>query len=479
MGDAVLRHVSSADADGGGLVMYDIIIIGARCAGSPTAMLLARKGYRALLVDRASFPSDTISTHFIQRPGIAHLKSWGLLDKLKATGCPPVRKLIKSWGLRDKLAVGTPSLRTPSASSEDADGVSLTFCPTPSDDLAEGYVPRRKIIDRILADMAVEAGAELRTGFSVRDIVRDGDRVIGIRGRQRNGVTVTEHARLVIGADGMRSMLARAVQAPVYRAKPTLTCFYYSYWSGVRLEGAETYRIGRRAITAMPTHDGLACITAICPREWLAEFRADIEGNYLKTIGLNPDLAERVSQGRREERIVGAADLPNFFRKPYGPGWALVGDAGCHKDPFLGLGISDAFRDAELLAAAIDDGFSERRPLDEALAEYERQRNEAVTESYEAACKAAALPSVTPRTIEFMAALKENPVEVDRFFRIGKEVPSSEFYSAENLRRILGADRFIRVFTKRKTDQPKLLSQRQEAAPAWPNTGEVCRAQAQ
>lgn len=457
--------------------MYDIIIIGARCAGAPTAMLLARKGYRVLLVDRASFPSDTISTHFIQRPGIAHLKSWGLLDKLKATGCPPVRRLIKSWGLRDQLAAGSPLLRKPSAPGKDADGVSLTFCPTPSDDLAEGYVPRRKIIDQILADAAAEAGAELRTGFSVREILRDGDRVIGIRGRQRNGAIVTEHARLVIGADGMRSMLARAVQAPVYQAKPTLTCYYYSYWSGVRLEGAETYRLGRRAITAMPTHDGLACIATICPREWLAEFRSDIEGNYLKTIGLDPDLAERVSQGRREERIIGAADLPNFFRKPYGPGWALVGDAGCHKDPFLGLGISDAFRDAELLAAAIDDGFSELQPLEEALAEHERQRNEAVTVSYEVTCKAAALPPVTPRTIEFMAALKENPVEVDRFFRIGEDLPSSEFYSAENLRRILGPERFTRLFTKRKTVQPTSLSQRQGTAPARPNSAEVCRAQ--
>jgi flavin-dependent dehydrogenase len=458
--------------------MYDIIIIGARCAGAPAAMLLARKGCRVLLVDRDTFPSDAISTHFIQRPGIAHLKSWGLLDKLKATGCPPVRKLVKSWGLRDELTAGPASPLKPSGRGEDAGVVSLTFCPTPSDDLAEGYVPRRKIIDQILACAAVEAGAELRTGFSVREILCDGDRVVGIRGRQRNAAIVTEHARLVIGADGMRSMLARAVQAPVYHAKPTLTCYYYSYWSGVRLEGAETYRLGRRAITAMPTHDGLACIATICPREWLAEFRSDIEGNYLKTIGLAPGLAERVSQGRREERIVGAADLPNFFRKPYGPGWALVGDAGCHKDPFLGLGISDAFRDSELLAAAIDDGFSERRPLDEALAEYERRRNQAVTESYELACKAAALPPVTPRTIEFMAALKENPVEVDRFFRIGEEVPSSEFYSAENLRRILGPERFNRLFSKRKTVQPGLPSQPQGLPPAWQTSVEVCRSQA-
>jgi flavin-dependent dehydrogenase len=316
--------------------------------------------------------------------------------------------------------------------------------------LAGGYVPRRKIIDQILVEAALEAGAELRTGFSVQEILRVGDRVTGIRGRHRSGATVTEHAQLVIGADGMRSILARAVQPPVYQAKPSLTCNYYTYWSGVRLEGTEIYRLGRRAITAMPTHDGLACIATICPSEWLAEFRADVEGNYLKTLALAPPLAERVRQGRREERFLGATDLPNFFRKPYGPGWALVGDAGCHKDPFSGLGISDAFRDAELLATAIDDGLAERRPLEEALAEYERQRNEALRESYELTCKAAALPPVTPHTIEFMAALKESPAEVDRFFRLGEEVSFAEFYSAANLHRILGPERFNRLFAKRK-----------------------------
>ena len=444
--------------------MYDIIIIGARCAGSPTAMLLARHGYRVLVVDRATFPSDTISTHFIQRPGILQLKSWGLLDKLKATGCPPIRQLIKSWGLFDE---GTAD-----------GGVSLSFCPTPTDDVAEGYVPRRKIIDQILVDAAVEAGAELRDGFSVQEILRDGDKVTGIRGRHRGGAIVTEHARLVIGADGMRSILARAVRPPVYNVKPALASYYYTYWSGVRLEGAETYRLGRRAITAMPTHDGLACIATCCPREWLDEFRADIEGNYMKVIGGAPGLAERVRQGRREERFFGAADLPNFFRRPYGAGWALVGDAGCHKDPCLGLGISDAFRDAELLAAAIDDGFSGRRPLDEALAGYEQQRNEAVMATYELTCQAAALKPVTSRTIEFLAALKESPADVDRFFRIGEEVPFSEFYSTENLRRILGPERFLRIFTKRKQARTAPLPPREGPASARANPPEACFAQA-
>src|SRR6266566_2046469 len=215
--------------------MYDAIIIGARCAGSPLARLLARRGYRILLVDRATFPSDTLSTHFVHRSGAANLKSWGLLDKLRATGCPPIQKLIVDYG----------------------SGVRLAGRPSPADDLAEGYCPRRKVLDQIVVDAAVEAGVELRQGFSVQEITRDGDRVTGLRGRSKGGATVTEQARLVIGADGMHSLLAGAVQAPTYHERPALTCCYYSYWSGVSLEGAESYRLSRRAILAWPTHESL------------------------------------------------------------------------------------------------------------------------------------------------------------------------------------------------------------------------------
>lgn len=113
------------------------------------------------------------------------------------------------------------------------------------------------------------------------------------------------------------------------------------------------------------------------------EYRADIERNYLKTLELAPALAERVRGGKREEPFIGTSNTANFFRKPFGRGWALVGDAGYHKDPILGQGITDAFRDAELLAEAIDVGFSERQPLSKALAAYEQRRNTAVMAMYE------------------------------------------------------------------------------------------------
>jgi flavin-dependent dehydrogenase len=341
--------------------MYDVIIVGARCAGSSTAMLLARKGYRVLLVDKATFPSDTLSTHFIHLPGVARLKHWGLLDKIVASNCPPVAKWTFDMG-----------------------PFALTGAPPPADGVAEVFCPRRSVLDTILADAAVAAGAELREGFSVQQIVMDGDRVTGIRGHAQGGATVTEHAPIVVGADGMRSLVARTVQAPEYNTRPPLTCAYYTYWSGVPIEGVEDYPRDYRAAIAFPTNDDLVCTFIAWPNREFHAFRADIEGNFLRTLAdAAPGLAERVRGGKREERFFGTADLPNFFRRPYGPGWALVGDAGYHRDPLTAQGISDALRGAELLAEAIDDGLAARQPLDAALAEYERRRNEAAMPIYE------------------------------------------------------------------------------------------------
>ena len=197
--------------------MYDAIVIGARCAGAPTAMLLARKGYDVLLVDRATFPSDLPHGHFIHRHGPRRLNRWGLLDRVVATNCPPITSMTSDFG--DFPLVGTGLM---------VDGVAL------------GYGPRRSALDNVLVAAAVEAGAELRAGFVVEDFVTDGDRITGIRGRDgRGGSSVTERATVTIGADGRNSRLARFVQAPVSEATPALTCWYFSYWSGVPDNGLE------------------------------------------------------------------------------------------------------------------------------------------------------------------------------------------------------------------------------------------------
>jgi flavin-dependent dehydrogenase len=398
--------------------MYDAIVVGARCAGSPTAMLLAREGYRVLLVDRARFPSDIMSTHYIHQSGVAMLKRWGLLERLAATGCPPIERFRLDLG--DFTLVGSPP---------------------PAGDVAVAYCPRRTILDKLLVDAAVEAGVELRESFTVQELVWDGDRVTGVRGHSTGGAAIAEQARVVVGADGLHSLVARAVKAPKYDEKPSLSCAYYTYWSGVPLDDFEIYMRPYKTPWGFPTHDGLAMIGAGRTRREFQSYRVDIEGNYLKTLELAPGLAERVRAGKREERFVGTGDVPNFFRKPYGPGWALVGDAGYHKDPSTAQGITDAFRDAEWLTEALDASFSGRQPREEALAAYERRRNEAVLPMYEFTSQFAMQEPPPPEMQQLFAALRGNQTETDRFFgALAGTVPIPEFFAPEHIMQIVGGE---------------------------------------
>ena len=382
--------------------MYDAIIIGARCAGSPTAMLLARKGYRVLVVDKATFPSDlAMSTHFIHQPGVARLKRWGLLDKIRNSNCPAIAHYTFDVG-----------------------AFALTGCPPPAEDVTEAYPPRRIVLDKILVDAAVEAGAEVREGFVVQALTSDSEGVTGIQGRTPNGTTVTEQAQIVIGADGMNSLVARVVQAPQYQSRPPLQGTYFTYWSGVPMEGIEIYPRDYRCIYGWPTNDNLTLIGANWAIRDFSGVHADIEGNYFKVLeAAAPGLAEQVHSGKREGRWVGGA-IENFFRKPYGPGWALVGDAGYKKDPGTAAGITDAFRDTELLVQALDEGFSGDRPLDEALAHYEQQRNEVALPIYEFICQTVTFEPPTADQLQLFAALRDNQPDTNRFFGLMAQTTS-------------------------------------------------------
>jgi len=394
---------------------YDVIIVGARCAGSPTAMLLARKGYQVLLLDRASFPSDTLSTHYIHQPGVARLGTWGLLDEVVASNCPPLNSYTFDVG-----------------------PFALKGAPPAADGFAAGYAPRRKVLDSILVKAAVSAGAELRERFTVDDILREDGRVTGIRGHAAGGESVTEEARMVIGADGMRSLVARRVQAPAYNVKPTITCAYYTYWSDVPVEGVELYVRPERMIIASTTNDGQALTIVYWPHADFQRVRSDIERNFLTALELAPGLAERVRNGRRSERFMGSADLPNFFRKPYGPGWALVGDAGYHKDPITAQGITDAFHEAEWVAAAIDAGLTGQKPLEDALARYEQHRNNAVLPMYDLTSQLAALELPPPEMQQLFSSLRIDRTATNHFFgAIAGTVPIPEFFAPENLGRII------------------------------------------
>ena len=396
--------------------MYDIIVVGARCAGSAVALLLARRGYKVLLLDRSTFPSDLpFSTHYIHQSGIARLKRWGVLDKVVRSGCPPITTFYFDFG-----------------------AFVLTGSPPPADDAHEAYAPRRKVLDAILVDAATVAGVDLRTEFSVDELLFEGETVCGIRGRQKGGSSVVEKARLVIGADGMHSTVAKAVHATEYNVKPPLEGPYFSYWSGVQMKGFEFHPGPCRGAFGWMTNDGLALIGVGFAAKDHPAVRADIEGNYLRAIAEDaPGLAERMHSGRREERFVGGL-VPNYFRKPYGPGWALVGDAGYLKDPCTAEGITDAFHSAELLADAIDSGLSGHQPLNQALAIYEQERNKGAFPLFEFTCQLATLAPPPPEMQQLLAALQGNQEQTNRYFGIfAQTVSVSEFFAADNVNKIL------------------------------------------
>jgi flavin-dependent dehydrogenase len=326
---------------------YDVIVVGARAAGASTAMLLARAGLDVLLVDRATFPSEIPHGHFIHRSGPARLASWGLLEPVLATGCPAVTTMESDFG--DGPLVGTELA---------LDGVPL------------GLGPRRSRLDDVLVRAAVDAGAELRDAFPVQGYVFENDRVVGIRGAGG----VFERGRIIIGADGRGSSLAKAVDAPVTQSAPTATCWYFSYWGGVVDDALRVNLRGDRMVFTFPTNDDLFGVFVAAPIRQLEDARDDIGAHVMEAVDRVPNVSEMVRGGERAERWYGATSLPNFLRRPWGDGWALVGDAGCHKDPWMALGVCDALRDASLLADAIVG----ERPL----AQDERARDEATLPEY-------------------------------------------------------------------------------------------------
>jgi len=258
---------------------YDAIVVGARCAGAPTAMVLARRGWRVLLVDRATFPSDTVSTHLLHAPAIAALHRWGLLHRVVATGCPPINTYSFDFG-----------------------PITISGTPRPVDGINTAYAPRRTVLDKILVDAAAEAGAEVREGFTVDEILIEDGAVVGIRGRDPHGAAACERARVVIGADGRNSHLARAVRAEEYNTKPILQWSYYTYWSGLPIDGMETVIRPNRGWGAFPTNDDLTLIVMGWPYAEASAYKSDVEANYLKTFELAPEFAARVREAKREAR---------------------------------------------------------------------------------------------------------------------------------------------------------------------------------
>jgi flavin-dependent dehydrogenase len=332
--------------------MYDVIVVGGRCAGSATGMLLARAGYRVLIVDRVSLPADIACTHQLTVASAARLERWGLLDGLLATGCP----------VSDSMAV-TAGASTVDIVNPVLDGLNISLA------------PRRALLDSLLLEAARDAGAEVWDAFGVRDVVWRDDRVAGVVGYGPDGHAVCEDARVVVGADGRSSVVSRAVDAETYGRQPAVACCYYAYWRRTAFTKPAWWLAEGASVGVIPTDDDLTCVVVRLPVSRWAQFKREPEATYLAQVVRFPALVERLADASRQSRFVGTADLGQLSRRPWGPGWALVGDAGRHADPAGWAGIGDAFRQADLLAAALDDGLSGRLSLNEALCRYHRHRD--------------------------------------------------------------------------------------------------------
>lgn len=398
--------------------MYDAVIVGARCAGAATGMLLARQGHRVLMIDQATFPSDVrLSTHLIWHAGVDILHKWGVLEALRRSSCPPLTDF--SLDLGEMVLRGRP----------------------PGTQVGAAFAPRRVVLDQILLDAAVAAGAEFRAGVSFEEpVLDDKGRVGGVKVRTAEGHSLTLPTRLLIGADGRYSKVARAVGSTAYDEFPKESGSYntFSYFSGVSLEGVEFVSRPQRMAYAWRTNDGLVLAGLMQPASDDRAMRQDVEGHFFAELSaMSPDLAARVRAGQREDDWVSAA-IPTFCRQAAGPGWALVGDAGMTVDPITAAGITHALRDADLLAELVDSGLSGDRPLDEALATFEPRRNAVSQPLHHFAQQMAALAPPTPDVLALFGALAGKQAQIDRYFGLfGQTVSPADFFSADNMAQIM------------------------------------------
>jgi len=373
--------------------MYDVIVVGARCGGAPTAMLFARRGYRVLLLERRRFPSDTMSTLYIHQPGLAHLAEWGLLDAVAASGCPRLDRV--SYRAADvRLDAAAPVLG----------------------EIGWGYAPRRYILDQILVDGAVDAGAEFADRCLATDVLWDAGAVTGVRFRGASGAIREERAALVVGADGMNSTIARAVRAPIEREDPLMTCVYYAFWADLPILFQFHERPGGWT-AAIPTHDDLVAVAVYLPQHRFATARLDPMRAYLDCVRTTaPALFEQLAGKQPVSPLRGRGDQRNYARLAGGDGWVLVGDSGYHKDTITARGITDALLQAQMLVDAVGD-VRDRAGCVRSLQRFGLERDAAFAESYRATIALARL-NLGGSRLAILRAVSAAPDLTARYFAV-------------------------------------------------------------
>ena len=334
---------------------YDAIVVGARVAGATTSLLLARAGMRVLLVDRARYGTGVLSTHAFMRGGVVQLGRFGLADDLVAVGTPPIKRTVIRYGDVDEVVDIRPSAHVEAL-----------------------YAPKRTVLDQVLVDAAVRAGVDVRFRTTMTGLRRSGDgRVLGIEARGAGGATWDVSAPITVGADGIRSRVAREVGALTYVTGTAASAMVVGYWSGVEADGYQWLYGPGRAAGIIPTNDGQVSVWAGVPRHrFMQRLRHQPDLGFhevLRTVA--PDWAAALAHGRQHGPLRGFAGAPGFLRQPWGRGWALVGDAAYFKDPLTTHGMTDALRDGELLARAIMAAADGRETWDRSLARYQDTRD--------------------------------------------------------------------------------------------------------
>lgn len=395
---------------------YDVIIVGARCAGSATAMRLAQQGHAVLLLDADRFPSDYEgSTHLLWQSGAARLEKWGLLDRLQATGCPAIRKIT--------LDLGVMSL---DGNAPAADGVDAAYC------------PRRMVLDAILLDAALEAGVSFEAEARVHELEFTGDRVSGVRWKDAAGRDRRASCRMLVGADGANSSIARMVGATVLDEHPRHEGIIWAYFDDVASEGMEFYSRPRRMLMVYPTNNGQSLVGSCVHQEDYPELAREADTKMLAEFEtLAPALAQRVKSGTRTSRWL-TRSVKGLRRQASGPGWALVGDAGVTMDPITAAGISNAFRDADLLSETIHEGLAAGDAIDSVVARFGEARDAAAVPLFEFAKESSKLEPPPQHIMDLFAALPGQQDAIDAYFGVfAQTVPVTEFFSEANFGRIL------------------------------------------
>jgi menaquinone-9 beta-reductase len=391
---------------------FDVVVVGGRCAGAPLAIALARRGVRVCVLERSRFPSDTPSTHVIQPRGVTILRELGVLDDLWAAGAIAVdRGTLMIEDIRIDVEFDAEELAAP------------------------GLCMRRVTLDPLLADAAAPAGADVRTGTAVTGLLRSdgGGRVIGV---ETDAGPVG--AALVVGADGRRSTVARLAGAREYDIAPPGRAFLWAYFEGAADDEARLRlgRIGNLAFLACPTDGGLYMAGAMPPFADKQAFLADRERNFMHGLQAWPEVGDIVAGATRVGPIRVVADWHGYFRTPTGPGWVLVGDAGHFKDPTPAQGITDALRQGQRLAGAIESGLGGGAHLDDELAQWGRWRDADGIEMHRFAAIMGAANRRSPLVRELIRGLAEDPAGAhDLVHVLNRDLPPSRLFGPRQVLR--------------------------------------------